>query len=727
MRTLLITRGAMGSGKSTWIRENGLEPYALSADSIRMLLQYPRLQADGKFKDELAHDNKVWEFLFDLLETRMQKGEFTVIDATHIRANTMTKYKTLAQKYRYRVFCVDFSHVELETVQSQNLDRPDYKHVPKERVEYAHSVIGDTTPPSGIQVIKPWDYPEKVKVWEQNLDYYTKIHHIGDLHGCYTVLMEYLNGGLNPNEYYIFTGDYCDRGAEHNELLKFFIRIMDEPNVCFLEGNHDRNLTLWAHGDIESCSKEFTETTMKDLKDISGKALRIWYRKMRQCILYTFNGKKVLCSHGGISSADVDLHLLSTQTLIRGAGRYEDSVLSDFNFAKSVGDREIYQIHGHRNVEKSPTKVNSRCFNLEGGVELGGYLRAVTLDSTGFHTHELANTVYRISDFERNVPVRDVEHLVELMKESPFVRESEMGNISSFNFNQSAFYDKVWNNLNSHARGLFINTKLMEIVARSYDKFFNLGERPETMPTALKESLNFPLKGYLKENGFLGILGYDPEHDNLLFCSKSSVFGEFHGYFRDLFYEKYADQLSNIHEYLKETRRTMVFEVIDIKNNPHIIEYPESKLVLLDIIDNQIEFNAIPYEELKTKAQEFGMQCKELLFTVNDWDSLENEIIKGNNLTNPIEGFVIEDTSGFQFKVKLDYYRFWKHMRTLANDYKKYGLTTRLDTEGQGESFENAIKFTAWLSANMQDLENSYHTFKGADIITLRNDYLSAK
>ena len=32
------------------------------------------------------------------------------------------------------------------------------------------------------------------------------------------------------------------------------------------------------------------------------------------------------------------------------------------------------------------------------------------------------------------------------------------------------------------------------------------------------------------------------------------------------------------------------------------------------------------------------------------------------------EGFVIEDSSGFRFKVKLEYYRFWKNVRTVKGN-----------------------------------------------------------
>ena len=47
MRILLLLRGAPGCGKSTWIEKNGLKPYALSADNIRLLCQSPIMQVDG--------------------------------------------------------------------------------------------------------------------------------------------------------------------------------------------------------------------------------------------------------------------------------------------------------------------------------------------------------------------------------------------------------------------------------------------------------------------------------------------------------------------------------------------------------------------------------------------------------------------------------------------------------------------------------------------------------
>lgn len=63
-------------GKSTWIKENGLEQYTLSADNIRLLFQSPVLNKSGKYEISPKHDNKVWDLLMKLLEDRMNRGEF---------------------------------------------------------------------------------------------------------------------------------------------------------------------------------------------------------------------------------------------------------------------------------------------------------------------------------------------------------------------------------------------------------------------------------------------------------------------------------------------------------------------------------------------------------------------------------------------------------------------------------------------------------------------------
>ena len=83
MRTLLLLRGAPGAGKSTWIEENNLQNYTLEADKFRQLTSNPILGTDGQLQITQDNDRLAWELLYQALESRMHRGDFTVIDATH--------------------------------------------------------------------------------------------------------------------------------------------------------------------------------------------------------------------------------------------------------------------------------------------------------------------------------------------------------------------------------------------------------------------------------------------------------------------------------------------------------------------------------------------------------------------------------------------------------------------------------------------------------------------
>lgn len=59
MQHLVLLRGCPGSGKSTFIKDNNLEPYTLCADQIRMQVSSPVLNTNGKFVISQAQDKYV--------------------------------------------------------------------------------------------------------------------------------------------------------------------------------------------------------------------------------------------------------------------------------------------------------------------------------------------------------------------------------------------------------------------------------------------------------------------------------------------------------------------------------------------------------------------------------------------------------------------------------------------------------------------------------------------
>ena len=85
---------------------------------------------------------------------------------------------------------------------------------------------------------------------------------------------------------------------------------------------------------------------------------------------------------------------------------------------------------------------------------------------------------------------QNIQNLITEMRNNKYIIEKQFGDISSFNFSRKAFFNKIWDEQTMKARGLFINTKTNEIVLRSYEKFFNINERPETSIDYLKE--HFP-------------------------------------------------------------------------------------------------------------------------------------------------------------------------------------------------------------------------------------------
>lgn len=262
---------------------------------------------------------------------------------------------------------------------------------------------------------------------------------------------------------------------------------------------------------------------------------------------------------------------------------------------------------------------------------------------------------------------------LDMLRENPYIREKKYDNISSFNFTPKAFFEQHWDDMIIKARGLFVDTTNGKIVARSYDKFFNIEERPETELRNLKNTMKFPVIAYKKENGFLGLISYDKDTDDLLFTTKSSLDNDYVEYFKDIFYSKVDHKgIEKIKTYAKEADVTFVFEVIDIINDPHIIKYEESTIVLLDIIHNVIDtFYPLKYEVMASIAYSIGIKPKAKIITLYNWEdfiSFYRKVV--DDYKNQIEGYVFVDENNFMIKFKAPYYLFWKEMRKIVNSNK---------------------------------------------------------
>lgn len=83
--------------------------------------------------------------------------------------------------------------------------------------------------------------------------------------------------------------------------------------------------------------------------------------------------------------------------------------------------------------------------------------------------------------------------LIQSMENHPFIRVRPVDGLPgvvSCNFTRDAFVRGEWDDLTVTARGFFFDTVSNRVVARGYDKFFNVGEThgPADLAEVISES-----------------------------------------------------------------------------------------------------------------------------------------------------------------------------------------------------------------------------------------------
>ena len=426
-------------------------------------------------------------------------------------------------------------------------------------------------------------------------------------------------------------------------------------------------------------SEEFMDFTYPQIKDVDLSELRQFCRKFAQLSYFKFNNKLYLVTHAGVPI--MPSITMATDEMYRGVGKYEDSRECDLSFIKHIKEDgvEVISIHGHRNVFKDEAKLNGGLtYNLEGQVELGNELRILEIDNNGENVVCIKNDVFdkRFLVKEEEKPVYTDIELLKMMIKSPLIKVKTLhDDVMSLNFTREAFYDSQWNELTCKARGLFVNKKTGEVVARSFTKFFNHNEVEETKDEYLQRNFAYPVVAYKKENGFLGIISKHKGKVHIF--TKSSDEGDFVEWFKAILCRKYGlaneDELKKYLSDKLEDEYSYIFECIDPVNDPHIIKYDKEDVYLLEVMKNQMNEEHIPYEALCEVGKKLNVKVKEKSFVFNNWEEFYNfkTELKKEDFNIRDEGYVIEDANGMRVKLKSYFYVFWKQMRTVKEMIQK--------------------------------------------------------
>lgn len=514
-KILLVLVGVPWSGKTTWIEENNLENYVLSTDKFRLIYGTTELMIEQEEEISQKFNKIIFEKFYDALKIRMEAGLFTVLDATHLNVSYFDKYKELAEKFWYSIVAKRF-HISLETTLERN-EKRGFKKVRKEVVEnFYENSLAFELPKYVEEIDSISDLSNNILEFQDVTNKYQKIYYIGDIQWCFVELKKFIDVYYNEKNLYVFTGDLLDRWPDNLWVLEQILEIVDKPNVILIKGNHDVHLEKYVKNWGKPVGiREFDNNTIPQISSLKLSQIKKITNKFIHSCSLQIGLKKIFACHWWVTKLKT---FITDKQLISGVGSYDEHEMCDtlfYEWSKKQNE-DFYSVHWHRNLANNPIKVNKKVFNLEGKIEFGWELRVVIFE---------ANKAVQTLEIQSSTPKNQRENYFEQFSNDKLINVNDLWNgIFSINFKRTAFQERIWSSVNIKARGLFMG-KTSNIYARSYNKFFNVGEREETKEENLAKNIGFPVIAYKKYNGFLGIVGL--KWNRVLYCSKSRIEGDF--------------------------------------------------------------------------------------------------------------------------------------------------------------------------------------------------------
>lgn len=224
-----------------------------------------------------------------------------------------------------------------------------------------------------------------------------------------------------------------------------------------------------------------------------------------------------------------------------------------------------------------------------------------------------------------------------LVKEG-YLRKSETDDLVLYGYTDACTFDRHWNEYTSIARGLILEKSTGTMVAKCFPKFFNLGERDETMLQNLPAE-----EGYTVSEKLDGSLG-------IIFNYKGKWTVATRGSFFSEQAVKAQEMLKNYNlaDILEDT--TILVEIIYPENKIVVNYGQEEKLVILGSYDRKHGVEHGRFFNVLTATQT-GMELAESYeYTINQMLKLQKTLPKDQ------EGFVVRFNNGLRIKIKGDEY-----------------------------------------------------------------------
>ncbi len=623
MRQLILLLGTPASGKSTFIKNNNLENYTLSADKIRRnlgMLNYTSVSGNNELSPMISNrdEKDVWRIFNKELANQMMLGSTIFVDNMNINHMLLKRYHRLAIKYAYKFYVLDFMTNFFKLKPNKiygyepDFNRTDFQHVLN--TLKSNNFNSKRTFPVPTQIIKQklYDYHDlwgfmlnnpnnynwiniqspNINMLNQNnvldFDKYKKVQIIGDIHNDYTALSKVFQQH-EPGTAYVFLGDYLDKGNRPYSVFNFLgEQLLGSTNLYFLQGNHEE---YWIKYVAQGKTKKLFEKSLWSLKRQYSKTkltniLIKWSRMMLPYLIFKYQGKTYYCSHAGFEPAFLHVdksrfNLLPERSFTYGFGnnfnefdpynRNIDAIWSkyvnnsDSYWSKDENHNDIYNLHGHRN--NFDEFVDGTSINLNEDEKF----RWLTLENNKVTPHEIKRIDFPTFD--------------EALKQDPDIWTKKQSNdIISYNYSADAFINDKWNKHTVSARGLFIRKSTHKIVGRGFKKFFENGQNS----SAKIDNLTFPVTVTRKHDGWLTLVCYDNKTDKIHIYSKAGETSNAEESKKVMTKLGWISRINKYYEDKVNRDTTLVFETVDPSYEMHVINYTHAHVYPIAIISNTV-------------------------------------------------------------------------------------------------------------------------------------------
>jgi len=216
------------------------------------------------------------------------------------------------------------------------------------------------------------------------------------------------------------------------------------------------------------------------------------------------------------------------------------------------------------------------------------------------------------------------------------VRVSQRGDLLQFTYTKAAQYNARWNWFERVSRGLIMNAKTGEVVARPFDKFFNWsegGRKSRAHIVDITEKLDGSLGILYRENGAYRI------------ATRGNFESE-----QALWATEFLNQNYDLSDL--DPDLTLLFEII-YPENRIVVDYGDREDLVLVGVRNRHTGDEWPfYPDMYELAERFGFTLPQ----VYHFNSITDILAATDDLDANSEGWVIRFADGQRFKIKGDRY-----------------------------------------------------------------------